>query len=196
MTMRPLLHSIAARVYRMALNVVPSDVRTRYAAEMQATFEERSREAAARGAIPLVSCLLRECVDLIRARAARQATSTDAGDVHGEHRRSIVSAFTHDIRYACRMLYRQPAFTATAVVTLALGIGATTAMFTVVNGVLIRPLPYADPQRLVMLLHGQPGRLLQWTSPPNYHDFVERSEVFQDTAAFTPTTANFTGEGM
>src|SRR5262249_2004788 len=51
------------------------------------------------------------------------------------------------------------------------------------------------PQRLVMLLHGEPGRLLPWASPPNYRDIVEGSAVFQDTAAFTTTTANFTGEG-
>jgi putative ABC transport system permease protein len=100
-----------------------------------------------------------------------------------------------DVRYAARMLRRQPGFTIVAVLTLALGIGATTAVFTVVNGVLLRPLPYHDPDRLVVLLYGRPGRLSPWFSPPNYRDFVDQAATFQDAAAFTPTTANLTGIG-
>jgi putative ABC transport system permease protein len=192
MISRRRLHSCATRVYRAAMIVVPRDIRARYACEMEATFDERSRDAAAKGVMPIAALLRHECVDLVRARLTRQPQAIDF--VH-EQRRSPLSALIHDIRYACRMLYRQPAFTATAVVTLALGIGATTAIFTVVNGVLLRPLPYLDPQRLVMLLQGEPGRLLPWSSPPNYYDIIEGVSVFQDTAAFTTTTANFTGDG-
>ena len=98
-----------------------------------------------------------------------------------------------DILYAARMLRRQPAFTIVAVLTLALGIGANSAVFTVVNGVLLRPLPYLDPDRLVVLLYGRPGRVTPWFSPLNYRDFVDRSAAFQDAAAFTPVTSNLTG---
>ena len=106
-----------------------------------------------------------------------------------------MSSLFQDIRYAARLLRRQPGFTIVAVLTLALGIGANTAVFTVVNGVLLRPLPYHEPDRLVVLLYGRPGRVTQWFSPPNYRDFVDRSAAFQDAAAFTPSTANVTGSG-
>jgi putative ABC transport system permease protein len=82
-----------------------------------------------------------------------------------------------------------------AIVTLALGIGANTAVFTVINGVLLRPLPYADPDRLVTLLNGRNGRLSTAFSPPNYLDITTQSGVFAGSAAFQPTTANLTGHG-
>jgi putative ABC transport system permease protein len=106
-----------------------------------------------------------------------------------------VSTLFQDVRYAARMLRRQPGFTIVAVLTLALGIGANTAVFTVVNGVLLRPLPYHDPDRLVVLLYGRPGRLTPWFSPLNYRDMISGTPTLQDAAAFTPSTANLTGSG-
>jgi putative ABC transport system permease protein len=100
-----------------------------------------------------------------------------------------------DIRYAARMLRRHPGFAAVATLTLALGIGANSAVFTVVNGVLLRPLPYADPDRLVMLLNGRNGRLGAAFSPPNYIDVTTQSGVFAAAAAGQPVTANLTGHG-
>src|SRR6185436_8917028 len=77
----------------------------------------------------------------------------------------------------------------------ALGIGANTAVFTVINGVLLRPLPYADPDRIVTLLNGRNGRLSAAFSPPNFIDVTRDSGVFTGAAAFQPTTANVTGLG-
>ena len=65
-----------------------------------------------------------------------------------------MQTFVRDVRYAGRMLLREPRFTILAVLALALGIGATTAIFTVVDSVLLRPLPYKHPDRLVVTLHG------------------------------------------
>jgi putative ABC transport system permease protein len=106
-----------------------------------------------------------------------------------------VESLMQDLRYAVRMLRRQPGFTAVAVLTLALGIGATTAVFTVVNGVLLRPLAYRDPDRLVQLFHGRDGRLTMTFSPPNYRDVTTDSGVFSGATAMTPSSANITGIG-
>ena len=72
----------------------------------------------------------------------------------------MLSLLLRDLRHAWRLLRRQPAFTGVAILTLALGIGTTTAVFTIVNGVLLRPLPYRDPSRLVTLFYGHQGRRL------------------------------------
>jgi len=100
-----------------------------------------------------------------------------------------------DVRYAARMLRRQPGFAFVAVLTLALGIGANTAVFTVVNGVLLRPLPFREPGRLVQLFHGRNGRLSMTYSPPNFIDVTTQSGVFSGATAMTPSSANMTGTG-
>ena len=104
-------------------------------------------------------------------------------------------SLTQDIVYALRLLRRQPVFAAVAVTTLALGIGTTTAVFTVVNGVLLRPLPYRDPDRILLLLNGRNGRLATSFSPPNFRDVSTRSGVFVESAAFDASNVNLTGQG-
>ncbi|HEY7058829.1 MAG TPA: ABC transporter permease [Vicinamibacterales bacterium] len=97
--------------------------------------------------------------------------------------------------YACRTLRRQLTFSAVAILTLALGIGSTTAVFTVVYGVLLRPLPYRDPGRLVMILYGHQGQVSPWLSPPNFRDYVMQNGAFSGMVALTPITVNLTGLG-
>lgn len=84
-----------------------------------------------------------------------------------------------DLRYGARMLIKKPGFTLVAVVTLALGVGATTAIFSVVNGVLLRPLAYQDPQQIVTLLNDGRGPV----SPANFLDFRANSQSFAEMAA-------------
>ena len=98
-----------------------------------------------------------------------------------------------NLRHAGRGLRRQPAFSGVAILTLALGIGATTAVFTVVYGVLLRPLPYRDPGRLVQLLYGHQGTVSPWFSPPNYRDYAAQNDAFSSTAAIAPIIVNMTG---
>jgi predicted permease len=84
-----------------------------------------------------------------------------------------------DLRYGVRMLMKRPGFTLIAVITLALGIGANTAIFSVVNGVLLRPLDYQDPQQIVTLLNHGRGPV----SPANFLDFRQNSQSFEQMAA-------------
>ena len=93
----------------------------------------------------------------------------------------------HDIRYAARTLRRSPGFTLTVVLTLALGIGANTAMFSVIHAVLLRPLPYPDPGRLVTLWERDPQKGLEQglVTPANFVDWRAQSRAFE-AMAFAP----------
>jgi predicted permease len=101
-----------------------------------------------------------------------------------------------DARYALRQLAKNPGFSAIAVLTLALGIGVSTAIFSVVYGVLLRPLPYPDPDRIVSIFEvttkGYPSRL----ADPNFDDFRDQSHSFQAIAKYTDWTASVAGAAM
>jgi putative ABC transport system permease protein len=93
----------------------------------------------------------------------------------------------NDLKFAFRQLLKNPGFTAVAVLTLALGIGANTALFSVVNGVLLRPLPFHEPDRLVTLWENNPARGLeqQNVSPPNFADWLAQTGAFEQMAFWT-----------
>jgi hypothetical protein len=90
-----------------------------------------------------------------------------------------------DVKYAVRTLARTPAFTLVAVLTLALGIGATTAIFSVVHGVLMKPLPYRDPDRLanIWVDLGVGNQSLPAVSPGDFREYQQRSRLFDSVAA-------------
>ena len=101
-----------------------------------------------------------------------------------------------DIRYGIRALRTRPGFTFVAVVTLALGIGANTAIFSVVNGVLLRPLPYENPDALVMVWHDFTridGPIDEWASPDNFFDWRDQNDVFDGMFALGGIGPTLTG---
>ena len=102
-----------------------------------------------------------------------------------------------DLRYGFRMLAKKPAFTAVAVIALALGIGANTAIFSVVNTVLLKPLPFKDPDRLMMVWeeNSKLGFPKDTPAPANFVDWKEQNQVFEDMAAIADQTFNLTGVG-
>ncbi|HSL84592.1 MAG TPA: ABC transporter permease, partial [Thermoanaerobaculia bacterium] len=106
-------------------------------------------------------------------------------------------AIPRPLRYVLRSLRRAPAFTATAVLTLALGLGATVAVFSVVHGVLLKPLAFEEPERLVGVWHEAPG--MGWDtinqSPALYFTYREHSEAFVDTGMWDNNQVTVTGTG-
>jgi putative ABC transport system permease protein len=98
----------------------------------------------------------------------------------------FIEAFENDLMFGVRMLRKNPAFALAAVVTLALGIGANTAIFSVCNAVLFKPLPYADPDRLVMLWERDGGGALTPVAPANFVDWRSASRSFSNMAALNP----------
>ena len=100
-----------------------------------------------------------------------------------------------DLRYGLRTLRKSPGFALIAVLTLALGIGANTAMFSIVNAVLLRPLPYSDPDRILKLYTSMPQFKDASVSYPNFLDWQQRSRSFEAMAAFRNDSFNMTGQG-
>ena len=109
----------------------------------------------------------------------------------------MMDVFWRDLRFAVRGLARSPGFTAIAVLTLALGIGANTAIFSVVYSVLLRPLAYAEPEQLISIRAGFSGNGLKDipASQPEYQDYLKEVSALQDLAAIYPININLTGLG-
>src|SRR5712691_2879733 len=105
----------------------------------------------------------------------------------------MLEAVLRDAKYGVRGLLRTPVFTATVVLTLALGIGANTAIFSIVHGFLLRPLPYPDADRLVELYEAIPGYARASVSPANWLDWQRESRNFESFAAWNLAQATLTG---
>jgi len=103
----------------------------------------------------------------------------------------LLDSLSQDLSYAARVLRKSPGYTSVAVLTLALGIGANAAIFSIVYGVLLQPLPYKDPGRLVVVNEtkkgpGWSGFAMLGVSPPDFHAFRERNRSFEKVAAYSP----------
>ncbi len=103
--------------------------------------------------------------------------------------------FWLDLRYGLRMLVKSPAFASIAVLTLALGIGANTAIFSVVNAILLGQLPYLNAEQLVIVWESRPAESRNVVNPANYMDWKEQNSVFSDLAAFGDSRTVMVGEG-
>src|SRR5215471_7649150 len=108
-----------------------------------------------------------------------------------------MDTFLQDIRFGFRMMLKSPGFAAVAIIALALGIGANTAIFSVVDAVLLRSLPYKDSDRLVMIWHTYPKLNLAQASvsPPSYIEYRDMTSSFEQVATATNCDATPTGAG-
>jgi putative ABC transport system permease protein len=206
-----MLHRSIIRFYHSWLRWYPFDFRVEYSAGMEHTFVERLQEACdRRSRAAVVTLVVREAWNvfatalvervtaMIRVMRRRGRTSpglTPGNHPAGKHWAELVASAVQDIRYAFRSLVRSLGFSTTAVLTLALGIGANTAIFSVVNGVLLRPLPYENPERLIQAWEIEPPGLGFGFSPPNFVSFRQEATLFEDMTAFLNTSFTLTGSG-
>ena len=165
------------RLYRALLHLYPASFRNEYGGEMCAIFARRLRQAGPAGRL----LVWLDAIGDVAANAAR---------VQSEVTRQ-------DVRYSVRTLVRTPAFTAVAILVSALGIGATTAAFSITDHVLVRPLPFKDADRLVRLYQDQShrGYSRMELSPANYTDWKRMATGFESMGAFTSHAANLIDQG-
>ena len=107
----------------------------------------------------------------------------------------ILEDFARDVRFAFRTLAKSPGFTAVVVLTLAVGIGANTAIFSVVNAVLLRPLPFVAPDRLMSVVSMRRGNVPDNASYPDFADWRAENHVFSEMTAYTTDNFTLTGQG-
>jgi len=117
-------------------------------------------------------------------------------NVQKEQRR-LMDTLLQDLRYGFRMLRNSPGFTAVVVLTLALGVGANTAIFSVVNTVLLQPLSFPEPDRLVSVSESKPSAGIERfsVSPPNFFDWRDQNRIFSGIAAYDPNPMALTAGG-
>jgi predicted permease len=197
----------ARRIYRVLLRAYPRAMRERYGEEMEETFLALlGWEGERRGLIGKVTAWVRGGWDAVAGGVLRRfGLGPENSGGQGPYRKStqgsgvweMMGTVWGDIRFAVRALIRRPLFSATVILTLAVGIGANASVFTLVDGLLFTPLPYDEPEELVLLSAENPVK--GWSnvsvSPLNAQDWIERSHALEDLATFYNQDFSLTGDG-
>ncbi|HUQ88490.1 MAG TPA: ABC transporter permease [Vicinamibacterales bacterium] len=186
--------SLSTRLLRLLLRTYPLEFRERFGGDLEADFEEilhtRGRAAAWRYALSdLRRAIPMTHTDDQRARQRRYAV-TLGGESH-------MGTLTFDVRHSLRALWKSPVFTVITVLTLALGIGANSAIFSLVNAVLLRPIGYEDPDRLMMIHEIIPESKVPrfGVSPSDYLDLEQMQGSFTHIGAYRTRTMELSGTG-
>ncbi|HET9220746.1 MAG TPA: ABC transporter permease [Terriglobia bacterium] len=168
----------AEKLYAILLRLYPAEFRESYQHEMRATFRRRYRDEH------------RMLGRLFLGFSVAADTLLTAAQEHWD-------MLIHDIRYSLRAMRNSPVFAAAVLVTLALGIGATTAIYSLTYTVLLRPLPYSEPDRLVRIWEANQSRNIPQfaASLLNFLSWQEESKSFESMAAMRNESANLTGDG-
>ncbi len=180
---------IRALAYRTRTWLSPREVDQDFDRELEAHFEMLTDENVRRGMAP---------DEAKRAARIRLGGHTQLKETNRElHGLPAIETFLRDTRYAFRMLRKNPGFTAVAVLTLALGIGANTAIFSVVYAVLLKPLPYANSEQLFNVFEVKPQEGITGTgwSYANFEELREQSRVFNEMAGNQAHQLTLTGRG-
>jgi putative ABC transport system permease protein len=198
----------SVRIYRWLLRTWPAAMRARYADEMVRVFRDRARDVMQRrGGVGLALLWPAALLDVLRGalaervrmvREARRGGPRAGGQPGTPHTAvRLMNGLWRDVRHGWRSLLRSPAFTVAAVLTMGLGIGANAAIFSVVRAVLLRPLPYAAPERLVLVWQELRQRNVTHfpTSPPDFQDYRQMSTTFADLAGAFTFAQSLSGDG-
>ena len=191
--------TVSRSLYRLLLRLCPADLRSQFGAEMEAIFLQSLERARGLGKTRIWR---RAVVDVIRhGLGARQDSwqkrRRTSAYVEYESPGFWMDTLRYDLRHAVRAMFRQKTTTAIILLTLALAIGANTAVFSSVHAVLLRPLPYSEPERLVQIYEKRPaeGSFTNNVSPADYLDWARLNQSFVSIAAFSETAADLTGGG-
>jgi putative ABC transport system permease protein len=199
---------------RLLARLAPPDIRAALLADLdEARARREARHGPMRARLWYARQIVSGIVPLVRMRRSRSrgfgnppsgadltARATFGHDVTCEPPRTLPMRETlmHDLRYAVRLLRRSPGFVTAAIATMALGIGASTAVFSIAHALLLQPLPYAEPDRLVMLWQDwtrRGGPVDEWASPGNFVDWRAERDVFESIAAIRGWRPTLTGLG-
>ena len=163
------------RLYNVLLGLYPASFRNEYGEEMRALFRRRRQQASGAGIAVL--------------------WLTTAGEIFANAMGAHLDILTQDLSYVGRTLKRSPGFAFTAILIVALGIGATTAAFSVTDFVLIRPLPFPEPDRLVRVAERTPGYDYMEFSAPNYRDWKAAARSYESMGVYRSASVTMTGLG-
>lgn len=182
------------RFLELLARAFPADFRARFGTEMIEQIRHDYDREHARGAWRALVFTVSTSIDLIRSGLAERLSPTwkSNRDFSTRGGGAMAVMLTPDLRHGLRSLARSPVFTAIALVTLALGIGANTAIFSIVNGVLLKPLAYPHPQELMRLGAEYPDGELRALSPPEYLEYREFNQSFAALGAFSTGSGGYT----
>jgi putative ABC transport system permease protein len=180
--------------YRALMRLYPSEFRDRFATDLEADFAELLTERGRRVAWMRAIADFTHSLGLTHTDAQASARRRLFTHPPGE---SSMAALLFDLRHAVRALLNAPAFTAVTIITLALGIGANSAIFSLVSAVLIRPLGYHDPAGLMLIHEGIPSANLPrfGVSPPDFADLVSYQQSFAQIGAYRNRSMELSGIG-
>jgi putative ABC transport system permease protein len=189
---------VATRLFRLSTRAFPPEFRRRYGEDLAGTFQDSFQTQAERGVLAAAGFTLRACGDgllagleerwRVRGRVAAQPTFQE----------TAMGTFWQDLRLSARTLFHNPGFTAVAVLTIGLAIGANASIYSVVDTVLLRPLPFHEPERLVSISETRLDR--GWTQSSfthaNFWDLHDQNRTFTGVEAMEFGSINLTGAGF
>jgi putative ABC transport system permease protein len=189
---------VATWLFRLSTRAFPPEFRRRYGSDLAGTFQDSFQTRAKRGVLAAAGFTLRACGDGLIAGIEERWRIRGRVAAHPKFQETAMGTFWQDLRLSARTLFHNPGFTAVAVLTIGLAIGANASIYSVVDAVLLRPLPFREPEQLVTILETRLDR--GWTEASftraNFWDLHDQNRTFAGVAAMEFGSINLTGSGF